>query len=119
MVTLSVGTLATIGVPRLLKAAEMARTTEAYLMLGNIRTAQLLYHAEHNAYTADFSQLVAGVPPDDSPAHYFRYRVASATPSSFAALAVRKTGNEVGKKPNGEKAYTVTLSSQGVLSGGP
>lgn len=122
LVALSAGALATMAVPQLSKAIEMARMTEAYLMLENIRTAELLYHTEYNTYTANLSRLVAQVPSDGSKAHYFRYAVASAGSSAFVVTATRKTAGAEGKTPNSAEGYTVTLNHDGArttLTGGP
>ncbi len=116
------GTLSLMAAPQLSKAIEMARVTEAYLLLGNIRAAEFLYHTEYNTYTADVSHLVVEVPPKGSQAHYFRYAIASAGSSAFVVTATRKTAGGDGKAPNSAEGYTVTLSHDGALTtlaGGP
>ena len=117
MVTLAVGTLTSVAMPQYEKALEVARTTEAYLMLGYLRTAEGAYFCEYGSYTADLKKLTAEIPADDSILHYFRYSV-HLSPTGFAAQAMRKTGEERGKEPNAGEPYAVALSSDGILSGG-
>ena len=60
IVVLIVGILASLGLPRFIKAIRKAKEAEAKHILGAIRSAQLRYYAEHNTYTTDISDLDVG-----------------------------------------------------------
>ncbi len=112
VVVIIIGILATLALPQFPRVMESARQAEARNMLGQIYQAEKLYYSERNTYTAatpGSDPLVAGIPPDADPEHYFTYAVASGGATVFIATATRKTTAPSANRPGWPVAYTMTI----------
>lgn len=124
VVIIILGILATLGFTQYTKMIEKGRTSEAKMILGQLRTAEEAYKLEYGnyvAYSGASSSLPIDVPTACAVTHYFSYAVtvAGAGPTStFIATATRCTAG--GKAPNFTgTAYTVTLTNAAVWGGTP
>lgn len=71
IVVIIVGILATLALPRFITAANRAREAEARSILGSIRSAQLRYYLEWDAYTATIGNLDLDLTAN--PTDYYTY----------------------------------------------
>lgn len=111
IVIIIIGVLATLGFTQYTKVVEKGRTAEAKTILGQLRTAEVVYYQENGAYTATMANLVVDAPTACTTTHYFRYACAA----SGTCTATRCTAG--GKTPNGALAYTISVTIAGVWGG--
>jgi type IV pilus assembly protein PilE len=105
VVIIILGILATLGFTQYTKMVEKGRTSEAKMVLGQLRTAQEAYNQQYGSYTSGITNLSVEVPTNCQSTHYFYY----ATPDTTAATAARCTTG--GKTPAGPSAgYSLTLN---------
>lgn len=114
VVIIIIGILATLGFTQYVKIVEKGRTTEAKMILGQIRTANEAYKLEYGTY-AGVPSLAVNVPDSCVSTHYFRYQVDIATATTFIAAARRCTAG--GKTPNAPAEYLITLDQTGTFGG--
>jgi len=103
IVVIIIGILATLALPRFLKAASKARWAAAASTLGIIRSSQMRYYAEFTTYSSLMSQLDIDLPSS----------------AEWAIETPAGTSAEIGKvrhinSPSGADTYTI--SDAGVLS---
>ena len=111
VVIIIIGILATLGFTQYTKIVEKARTAEAKVALGQIRSAQFAYLLEYSAYGAAIANLVVDAPTACASTHWFWFGTNTAGPST----ATRCTGG--GKAPQGASLYSIALSHAGVFTG--
>jgi len=111
VVIIIIGILATLGFSQYMKMVEKGRSAEARMMLGQIRTAQVVYQLEYGAYATAISSLAVDAPTACRTTHYFSYSANATTGTAARCLSG-------GKTPNVATAYTITLIySTGVWGG--
>ena len=111
IVIIILGVLATLGFTQYVKVVEKGRSAEAKAILGDIRTGQMAYHLEHNAFAASLADLPVSAPTVATTTHYFIYGATGTTATATRLIAG-------GKLPTGTVAYTVTIDYQnGTFSG--
>ncbi len=111
IVIVIIGVLAAIALSQYTKVVEKSRASEARLVLGTLRTAEIGEYKENDAYAA-VSDLGVGAPDgvcQDS--HYFSY---ACDTDGFCTATRCTTG---GKNPNGTFAWTKALDIAGSWSG--
>jgi prepilin-type N-terminal cleavage/methylation domain-containing protein len=111
VVIIIVGILASVGMTQYTKVVEKGRASEARIVLGALRTAEIAENIENGAYT-DIAGLGVSAPTACATTHYFSYSCASATGT---CTATRCTSG--GKTPDGTIAYTKTVTVAGVWGG--
>ena len=111
IVIIIVGILASVGMTQYTKVVEKGRASEARLILGTLRSAEIAENIENGAY-----QTVAGLgvsaPTACATTHFFSYACVAGTGT---CTATRCTAG--GKTPNGTLAYTKTLDVGGTWGG--
>jgi type IV pilus assembly protein PilA len=110
IVIIIVGILASVGMTQYSKVLEKGRASEARLILGSLRTAQVAEEMENGAYQTVANLGVAA--PSACSTHYFSYACDAATGTCTATRCIAG-----GKSPNGTVAYTKTLTVAGVFGG--
>ncbi len=110
VVLIIVGILATLGFSQYTKMVEKGRTAEAKSVLGTLRTAQIAYNLENNAYTT-LANLAVSAPSACANTHYFSYSCAN-TGTCTANRCVAG-----GKTPNAAATYSITLTAAGAWGG--
>ena len=115
IVVIVIGILASIALPRFIRVAERARIAEAKSILDALRSSQMRYAAQWNAYSVS-TALIDTPPP---PAKYFTFTVQNpgilAAGESLPLATATRNGVE---NPGGTlvSGYTVTLSPNGTLT---
>ncbi|MCK9604268.1 MAG: prepilin-type N-terminal cleavage/methylation domain-containing protein [Candidatus Omnitrophica bacterium] len=106
VVVIILGILATLGFTQYTKMVEKGRTSEAKMILGQIRTAEIAYTQQYGGYTSTIGSLSVDVPTACTTTHYFSY----ATPNTTEGRATRCTAS--GKTPDAgaSAGYSLTLS---------
>jgi len=113
VVIIIIGVLASVGMTQYTKVVEKGRATEARIVLGSLRSAEVAENMEKGAYT-DLAGLGVSAPTDcTGTTHYFSYACASATGTCTAT----RCGTGTGKTPGSDVAYTKTLTAAGVFGG--
>jgi len=113
VVIIIIGVLASVGMTQYTKVVEKGRATEARIVLGSLRSAEVAENMEKGAYT-DLAGLGVSAPTDcTGTTHYFSYACASATGTCTAT----RCGTGTGKTPGSSVAYTKTLTAAGVFGG--
>jgi len=113
IVVIVIGILASIALPRFIRVAERARIAEAKSLLDALRSSQMRYLAQWNAYSPT-TDLLDTPPP---PAKYFTFTVQNpgmAATTQPIATAIRN-GIENPGAPLAA-GYTVTISPDGALT---
>ncbi len=113
VVVIILGILATLGFTQYTKMVEKGRTSEAKMVLGQIRSAQQAYNMQYGSYTTVMANLSIQAPTACAANgnHYFSYNVSATT-----GTARRCTAN--GKSPVAATQYRVTLTyGTGVFGG--
>ena len=116
VVVIIIGVLASIAWPRYIFITEKSRTSEAKSILGQIRSAEIGYFTENDAYTTNLTKLSVDVPMACNASFYYSYSIAGGG-VSFTATATRCTAG--GRSPNspGGTAYVININENGVLGG--
>jgi type IV pilus assembly protein PilE len=110
VVVIILSILVSLAMPQYTMTVERSRSAEARRVLGTIREAELAYYLEYEAYSASFTNLrLGGIPSACNTSFYFSYS-AGATSTGTRCTAG-------GKAPNSGTAYTISLTTAGVLSG--
>ena len=109
VVIIIVGILASVGMTQYTKMVEKGRATEARVVLGSLRTAQIGQNFEYGSY-AVMASLGIGAPATCTTTHYFSY--ACTTDGTCTAIRCAAAG----KTPN-TTAYTKNLTVGGVWGG--
>ncbi len=113
IVVIVIGILASIALPRFIRVAERARIAEAKSILDALRSSQMRYAAQWNAYTGTINLLDTPAPP----AKYFTFatnpQTIAAAENAIIATATRNAVENPGP-PFG--AYTVTIAIGGELT---
>ncbi len=110
VVIIIVGILASVGLTQYTKVVEKGRATEARVVLGSLRTAEIAEYFENGAYLAVASLGVAA-PTACATTHYFSYTCATDTGTCTANRC-----SAAGKTPNAT-TYNKILSIAGVWTG--
>ena len=114
IVVIIVGILASIGLTQYNKVVEKGRATEARMMLGNLRGAEIASYYDAGAYVL-VSSLGVGAPDGTCvTTHYFSYACSTA---AGVCTATRCTTAGTGKAPQGATAWTKTLDIAGNWTG--
>ena len=71
IVVIIVGILASLALPRFIDAAKRARESEAMSVLGAIRSSQMRYYLENEAYTGNIGDLDLSL--TSNPTQYYTY----------------------------------------------
>ncbi|MDP2941216.1 MAG: prepilin-type N-terminal cleavage/methylation domain-containing protein [Candidatus Omnitrophota bacterium] len=112
VVIIVIGILAALGFAQYTTVLEKARTGEAKMILGQIRTAQVLYNQQYSGYTTTIGNLAVDVTTACDSSTYFSYSVGTAG----EARAQRCTASS--KNPIGPTSYYINLTyTGGVISG--
>jgi len=90
IVVIIVGILASLAMPRFINAANKAREAEAKNMLGAIRSSQLRYYLENNAYTDVVGELDITIDPN--PSTYYTYTSDPGTGTGVVGTATKTAG---------------------------
>lgn len=96
VIMIIIGTLAVIGIPRLLHEVERSKSSEAFKYCASVRAAQERFQARQGTYSSDLT----GLDMEQTAPKY--YTVGSITPGD--------TGNL-------EDSWSITLTRQGASSG--
>jgi prepilin-type N-terminal cleavage/methylation domain-containing protein len=116
VVIIIVGILATLGFAQYGKTIEKARSTEAKMILGQLRQSEEAYYLENNAYTSDITTLAVNAPTACTATHYFSYTATGTAQAAGLGSALRCT--TLGKSPNAATAYNINVTWQaGTWSG--
>ncbi|MFH0877903.1 MAG: hypothetical protein V1863_06760 [Candidatus Omnitrophota bacterium] len=115
-VTILIGILARLAVPRYFILVEKGRSAEARNVLGAIREAEIAYFFEYNTYSFSFTQLQLPTLPGicNNPHYYFSYQVGPHA-SGFLVTATRCTAGT--SKQQSIFAYFLTLDANGIMGG--
>ena len=113
IVVIIVGILAAIGLSQYNKVVEKSRATEARMLLGVLRKAELAEYFENGSYVIVVN-LGVGAPSTCLTSHYFSY----ACDTGGICTATRCTG-AVGKPQTGTIPWTKTLTIEGSWTGTP
>jgi len=98
VVVIVIGILSSVALPKYVRTTEKGRTVEARSVLGRIRSAEMAYFMEFDAYSSCLTTLSVVVPSNVCNAsYYYRYTV-TAGGTGFTAYAARCTSG--GKTPN-------------------
>lgn len=111
IVIIIVGILAAVGMTQYVKVVEKGRAAEARMILGTLRTAEIVENTENGAYKA-VADLGVGAPTSCTVSHFFAY---SCDTTSGTCTAVRCTAS--GRTPNSATVYTKTLDVAGTSGG--
>ena len=112
MVVIIIGILAAVAIPQYLKTREKARMVEALGVLGQLRSAEIRYYAEHETHADTISNLdfdasvFSGTP-------LFSYDIGTASTTDFSVVATR-TGNA---PADCEADYTIVIERDGTICG--
>lgn len=118
MVVVIIGVMVTIALPQYVKIVEKGRSSEARVMLGQIRSLQNLYFLEHDAYSLTFADLQLNVPLACNPNYYFFYCLSvDNNAGTFIANATRCGMGAGGKSPGSPMAYVLNMTQDGTLGG--
>jgi prepilin-type N-terminal cleavage/methylation domain-containing protein len=112
IVIIIVGILASIGLTQYTKVVEKGRASEARLILGSLRTAEVAEYMENGAYVT-LSSLGVEAPAACATTHYFSYACDAGT----GICTATRCGVGTGKTPGFGTAYTKTLTPAGVFGG--
>jgi len=113
IVVIVIGILASIALPRFIRVAERARIAEAKSVLDALRSAQMRYAAQWNAYTGNPALLDTPPPP----AKYFTFSLSPggiAVPETTVIATATRNNIENPGAPFG--AYSITISTGGFLT---
>lgn len=95
VVVLIIGILAAIALPQYTKAVEKARAAEGIQLLGDLATAEQIYHMTTGTFTTDLTLLDIELPnatAGSATTNNFKVVVAGANATAFAAYASRTKG---------------------------
>jgi len=107
------GVLAAVAITQYVASLERGRTSEARLLLQQIRSAQKSHKIDYGEYAPLMEQLDVEAPENCTSTHYYRYAV-NATEGT--ATAERCTAD--GKSPDYGKNYTIAINyTTGVYTG--
>jgi len=133
VVVIIIGVLASLAIPRFIKTTEQARTAEAKQWLGQIRSSEIRYNLENGVYTTNLALLDIDDPnaAAQNPA-YYTYTITVAPTggtvtgctgdisNEFTVTATRVSNrNRPGPPPGVTANYTINLSEDGNICGGP
>lgn len=104
IVVIIIGILAAIGIPQFAASIEKAKGGEARAGLGHIQTAEKIYYAENEAYTATVGDLDISLTE-----RYWSFGITATTAGEYLATATRSGGTRTGQ--------TVTMDQAGTVSG--
>ncbi len=105
IVVIVIGILASIALPRYIRIAEKGRVSEAKSILGNIRSAQMRYSAEHGAFTGNRNELDVNL----QAGKYFTFDpVASAAVGVESTIVAYALRNNVDNPTGTNCNYTIT-----------
>ena len=111
VVIIIVGILAAIGMTQYVKVVEKGRASEARLILGSLRTAEIAENMENGAYQT-VANLGVAAPTACATTHYFSYACVAATGTCTATRCIAG-----GKTPDASAAYTKILDVAGAWTG--
>jgi len=113
VVIIILGIIATLGIQQYFRVVEKSRSSEAKMIMGQIRDVAAGYYIDHQTL-APFDSAAAGIgagtyliPETCRNSHYFIYEVIASTPTGFTSLATRCLAG--GKSPQGPVDGTVQL----------
>jgi type IV pilus assembly protein PilE len=117
IVIVILGILATLGFTQYTKIVEKGRSSEAKVILGQLRTAQLAYYMENGAYFyvdgGLCSSLGVEAPNNCSQTtHYFYYQCGW----SNGMIAAKRCTGATGKQPGGPSEYYINIYPDGTLT---
>ncbi|MGE5279649.1 MAG: type IV pilin protein [Deltaproteobacteria bacterium] len=114
IVVIVIGILASIALPRFIRVTERARIAEAKSILGTIRSAQMRYLAQWNAYATNPTVLDIPAMPGSK---YFTYVVSNPGAAATTQPIVQVSRNAV-EFPGAPftAGYTITVSPDGNLA---
>ena len=112
IVVIVIGILASVALPRFIRVTERARIGEAKSILGTIRSSQLRYLGQWNAYATNVVSL--DVPA--MPGKYFTYGVSNPGSTATTQPIVTVGRNSIENPGAPFNAYTITTSPDGVMT---
>jgi prepilin-type N-terminal cleavage/methylation domain-containing protein len=116
VVIIIVGILATLGFAQYGKTIEKGRSTEAKMILGQLRLAETAYYLENDAFSTNIAVLAINAPTACTATHYFSYTATGTSSAAGLGSALRCT--TLGKSPNAATAYNINVTWQaGTWSG--
>jgi len=104
VVIIIIGVLGTLGFTQYTRVTEKGRTSEAKMILGNVRTSQEGFKQEYGSYTGTIGDLNVDVPTSCTATHYFTYSTSATVGTATRCTVNGKTPNFVGT------AYTITMT---------
>lgn len=126
VVVLIIGILSAVALPQYTKAVEKSRATEAITLLGNLATAEQIFHMSQGGFTGDLALLDVQLPgvgaTSTTTTNTKNFRLTVRIPdstmglsSTFRAQAERMVGSSAG---TGDLGYTLFLEidSNGAIS---
>ncbi len=123
VVVLIIGILASIALPQYTKAVEKARSTEAIQMLGDLATAEQIYHMGNGFYTNALDELDLEIPGSVSTSvartRNFEVEILNANEATtFKAAATRidASGDPIGEGEGPNYALILTIDENGTIS---
>ena len=120
MVVSIIGVLSSLAIPQYLKTVERARMTEAILMLGQLRSAQIRYRAQASQFSKKLASLDFD-PTDVSGRPVFDYLDPVVNPlGTTFDIRARRKGPEQGAPPVGRgcvERYVLHVDQTGTISG--
>jgi prepilin-type N-terminal cleavage/methylation domain-containing protein len=108
VVVIVIGILAMIALPRFIRVAEKARSSEGRMILDSLRAAQFRYYAEHDKYAGGAGEI----------------DMTYSTPQYFGTVTAISTGNLTpagentffGSVQRGANYYTLSIAGNGAIS---
>ena len=112
IVVIVIGILASIALPRYIRVAEKGRVAEAKSILGEIKSSQLRYSAEHGKFTGALADLDLNF---QTPRYFTIMAIGGGNTSNESAFVANATRNTV-DNPVGGTAYVINISQNGNFS---
>ena len=113
IVVIIIGILASIGLTQYNKVVEKGRASEARMILGTLRSAEIAEYTENGSYVVLASLGVAAPADCSQTTHFFSYACTTAAGQCTAT----RCGTGTGKTPGSAIAYTKTLDASGAWGG--
>ncbi len=113
IVVIVIGILASIALPRYIRIAEKGRVAEAKALLGQVRSAQMRYSAEHGVFATTTANLDLSF---QTPKYFAVICPAAAQSVAFETSVVGTATRNAIDNP-GLGSYVINISQQGNMTG--
>lgn len=105
IVIVVIGILAAVAIVQYVASVERGRTSEARLLLQQIRSAQKNHKIDYGEYATLMEQLDVEAPESCTGTHYYRYSV-----NATEAIATASRCTSGGKSPDYSREYNITIN---------